>query len=356
MYDLSVSAEGDCYLCVSPDPGIEAAALGASESSLPCTAPAEALHTFTLESSPSRCFSRKSTTLTPLSAPLWGAVLARSSTVLPCPAVPSRSLTGLHLPSSSTNLVSTAALQDAMVTTTTPGAQRVSICTCTRTGRHLATFTRRPGSSQYTLNTEPPHVAASAQVSASGPVAPPCSCHLLSHQTLLWHPESVTPPCHTFVACTPASLSLVFLGLFLPSRPRLPRPAFLASRGGSGDPDAPDIPTPRSYAEAITDPYSSQWQAAMDAEMASWKSTGTYVDEVPPPGANIVDRMWILRVKRPPASPPAFKMTTLRVLLHVAAQRDYELHSLDFSTAFLQGSLHDEIWLRRPSFGSSSVL
>ncbi|CAI7859995.1 unnamed protein product [Closterium sp. NIES-53] len=30
-------------------------------------------------------------------------------------------------------------------------------------------------------------------------------------------------------------------------------------------------------------------------------------------------------------------MTTLRVLLHVAAQRDYELHSLDFSTAFLAG-------------------
>ncbi|CAI7791115.1 unnamed protein product, partial [Closterium sp. NIES-54] len=127
-----------------------------------------------------------------------------------------------------------------------------------------------------------------------------------------------------------------------------------------GDPDAPDIPAPRSYAEAIEGPYSSQWQAAMDAEMASWKSTGTYVDEVPPPGANIVIGMWIFRVKRPPGSPPVFKaryvargfsqrqgvdyfqtfsptskMTTLRVLLHVAAQRDYELHSLDFSTTFL---------------------
>ncbi|CAI7856871.1 unnamed protein product, partial [Closterium sp. NIES-54] len=115
------------------------------------------------------------------------------------------------------------------------------------------------------------------------------------------------------------------------------------------------------------------WQAAMDAEMASWKSTGTYVDKVPPPGANIVSGIWIFRVKRPPGSPPVFKahyvargfsqrqgvdyfqtfsptskMTTLRVLLHVAAQRDYELHSLDFSTAFLQGSLHEEIWLRRP--------
>ncbi|CAI7866228.1 unnamed protein product [Closterium sp. NIES-53] len=36
-----------------------------------------------------------------------------------------------------------------------------------------------------------------------------------------------------------------------------------------GDSDAPDIPTPRSYAEAITSPYSSQQETAMDTEMAS---------------------------------------------------------------------------------------
>ncbi|CAI7784986.1 unnamed protein product, partial [Closterium sp. NIES-53] len=110
-----------------------------------------------------------------------------------------------------------------------------------------------------------------------------------------------------------------------------------------GDPDASDISTPRSYVEVIEGPYSSHWQAAMDAKMASWKSTGTYVDEVPPPGANIVSGMWIFRTFS-----PTLKMATLRELLHVAAQRDYELHSLDFSTAFLQGSLHEEIWLRRP--------
>ncbi|CAI7862372.1 unnamed protein product, partial [Closterium sp. NIES-54] len=74
-----------------------------------------------------------------------------------------------------------------------------------------------------------------------------------------------------------------------------------------GDPEAPDIPTPRSYAEAITGPYSSQWQTAMDAEMASWKSTCTYVNAAPPSGANIVDGMWIFRVKRPPGSPLVFK-------------------------------------------------
>ncbi|CAI7767824.1 unnamed protein product, partial [Closterium sp. NIES-54] len=79
----------------------------------------------------------------------------------------------------------------------TPASQRVTHCTCARTGRHLATFTRRPGSSLYTLSTESPPVPASGQVAASsqvfaaasgsGPESAPCSCRLLSHQTLLWH-------------------------------------------------------------------------------------------------------------------------------------------------------------------------
>ncbi|CAI7858384.1 unnamed protein product [Closterium sp. NIES-53] len=124
---------------------IAAAALGASASGTPPgTAPAEALHTFTLDSGASRCFFRDSTTLTPLPAPVpvrladpsGGPVLARSSTVLPCPAVLSGSLSG---------------------------------------------------SSLYMLATEPPQVAASSQVSALGQVAASCSCRLLSHQTLLWH-------------------------------------------------------------------------------------------------------------------------------------------------------------------------
>ncbi|CAI7894714.1 unnamed protein product [Closterium sp. NIES-53] len=102
-----------------------AAALGASESAAalgaratPSTGPssAEALHTFTLD-----------------------LVVARASTGLPCPAVPSGSLSGLHLPTFSTNLVSNATIQDVWVDTFIPGGQRVAICTCSRTGRHLAT-------------------------------------------------------------------------------------------------------------------------------------------------------------------------------------------------------------------------
>ncbi|CAI5962308.1 unnamed protein product [Closterium sp. NIES-65] len=115
-----------------------------------------------------------------------------------------------------------------------------------------------------------------------------------------------------------------------------------------GDPDALDIPAPCYYAEAIEGPYSSHWQAAIDTHMASWKSTGTYVDEVPPPGANIVSGIQRQGVDYFQTFSPTPKMTTLWVLLHIAAHRNYELHSLDFTTAFLQGSLHEEIWLRRP--------
>ncbi|CAI7901100.1 unnamed protein product [Closterium sp. NIES-54] len=101
-----------------------AAALGARAS--PTTGPssAEALHTFTLDS-----------------------------------AVSSGSLSGLHLPTFSTNLVRNAAIQDVWVGTFIPRGQRVAIC----------------------------QVAASRQVSASGQLAASCSCRVLSHQTLLWH-------------------------------------------------------------------------------------------------------------------------------------------------------------------------
>ncbi|CAI7847694.1 unnamed protein product [Closterium sp. NIES-53] len=78
-----------------------------------------------------------------------------------------------------------------------------------------------------------------------------------------------------------------------------------------GDPDAPDIPTPLSYAEAIT---------------------------VPPCRANIVDGIWIFSVKWPPGSPPAFKV---RYIARGFSQRQ-------------RGNLHEEIWLRRsPGFTRS---
>ncbi|CAI7827643.1 unnamed protein product [Closterium sp. NIES-54] len=206
MYAVSISDEGDCYRCFPPNPGIEtvalgtgeaaalgacdASALGASasassgtgESALSGTASASASLTFTLDSGASRSFFRDRTILTPLSRPVavsladpsGGSVLSHFSTVLPCPAAPSGTLSGLYLPSFSTNFVSGADLQDGGVHQFTPACQRVTHCTEASTGRHLATFT--PASGQVF-----------AAASRSGPESAPCSCRLLSHETLLWH-------------------------------------------------------------------------------------------------------------------------------------------------------------------------
>ncbi|CAI7794601.1 unnamed protein product [Closterium sp. NIES-53] len=515
MYALSTSDEGDCYLCVPPDPGIAAAALGAGEtaalgarvsatpgtgeSASSGTTSAQVFHTFTLDSGASRSFFRDRTTLTPLSRPVavsladpsGGPVLASFSTVLPCPAAPSGSLSGLYLPSFSTNLVSGADLQDQGVDQFTPASQRVTHCTCARTGRHLATFTRQPGSSLYTLSTASPPVPASGQtllwhhrlghpslprlrgmasrVLVSGlprslpplPPGPAPTCvpcvegqqRAAPHssefppteaplQTLhmdVWGPAHVRGQGHEryfllvvedysryttvfplrskgevtevlidWIRAARLRLRKIFgsefpvlrlhsdrggefssarLGAFcraqgirqtftLPASPRqngiaerrigmrvaLPSPpasslpnvrdpksdlaraasstvASLVTESESvcppsvgGEPtlgfyvledrqfeleclatalpcfasmllcreedlDAPDIPTLRSYAKAFAGEYSSQWQTAMDVEMTSSKSTGTYVDEVLPLGVNIVDGLWIFRLK-----------------------------------------------------------
>ncbi|CAI5959837.1 unnamed protein product [Closterium sp. NIES-64] len=158
MYDVTIGGEGDCYRCFPPGPGIETAALGtgeaaalgarkatalgarasassgAGESALSGTASASASLTFTLDSGASRSFFRDRTTLTPLGRPVavslanpsGGPVLAHFSTVLQCPAAPSGTLSGLYLPSFSTNLVSGADVEDGGVHQFTTASQRVT--------------------------------------------------------------------------------------------------------------------------------------------------------------------------------------------------------------------------------------
>ncbi|CAI7822087.1 unnamed protein product, partial [Closterium sp. NIES-53] len=256
-----------------------------------------------------------------------------------------------------------------------------------RTGRHVPRPRPPPVPDSHSItlrpSTAPQHVPLPSPRASSlpdGPDPESDSLRAASPTVTRFLATALTDPSFE----SSAASALVALLVDIAAACRLDYAASLVAKSVSASvcpPSNKDIPTPRSYAEAIEGPYSSQWQTAMDTEMASWKSTGTYVDEVPPPGANIVSGMWIFRVKWPPGSPRVFraryvaqgfsqrqgvdffqtfsptpKMTTLRMLLHVAAQRDYKLHSLEFSTAFLQGSLHEEIWLRRPPCFTGSFL
>ncbi|CAI7786915.1 unnamed protein product [Closterium sp. NIES-54] len=183
----SAAALGASEYAAAPDASDSAAALGAHAS--PATGPssAEALHTFTLDSGASRCFFCDCTALTPLATlvpvsladPTGGPVVARASSVLPCPAVPSGSLSNLHLPTFLSNLVAEAG-----------------------------------------------QVAASSQVSASGQLAASCSCRVLSHLNLLWH-HRLGHPSLPRLHSMHSSLLVSGLPRSLPSLPRSPAPPCL---------------------------------------------------------------------------------------------------------------------------------
>ncbi|CAI7731617.1 unnamed protein product [Closterium sp. NIES-54] len=300
-----------------------------------------------------------------------------------------------------------------MVTTTTPGGHRVSICTCTQMGRHLATFTCQPGSSLYILTIEAPQVAGQRAAPHSSSFPPttalrvprprpppvpgthvmtlrpssvplrvplppppesslptvpdpesdlaratnPAVSHLLA--TIVTDPLFESNAASALVAqlvdfaaacCLSYATTLVAESEFDSPPSIRGRTECLAAAvphlvamllAHDGDPDAPDIPTPRSYAKAITGPCSSQWQTSMDAEMASWKSKGIYVDAVPPSGANIVDGMWIFRVMRSSGSPPVFKARSLH-------EKIWLCRPPGFTGSFLVGTLWS---LRRPVYG-----
>ncbi|CAI7777788.1 unnamed protein product [Closterium sp. NIES-54] len=189
---------------------VEAAALGASESAAPLGA-SEYAAALGARASPATCPSSAEALLTHTTC---------------CTG------TGLHLPTFSTNLVSNAAIQNVWVDTFIPEGRRVAICTCSRTGRHLATFTRRHGSSLYTLTTASAQVAAagqvaaSSQVSASGQLAASCLCRVLSHQTLLWH-HHLGHPSLPRLRGMHSRFLVSGLPRSLPSLPRSPAPPWL---------------------------------------------------------------------------------------------------------------------------------
>ncbi|CAI7869317.1 unnamed protein product [Closterium sp. NIES-53] len=179
---VEAAALGSSESAVAPGAGESAAALGARESAVALGASAST--TTGLDSGASRCFFRDCTTVTPLAAPVpvsladptGGPIVARASTVLSCPAVPSGSLSDLHLLAFSTNLLSNAVLQDEWV-------------------------------------------AASSRVSASGQLASTCSCRVLSHHTLLWHHRLG----HPSLPCLQSMHSHLLVSGLLSPLPSLPR-------------------------------------------------------------------------------------------------------------------------------------
>lgn len=131
---------------------------------------------------------------------------------------------------------------------------------------------------------------------------------------------------------------------------------------------------PTTFADAMSRADADQWYAAMAEELRTFVKIGLY-EEVPrPPDRKIIDSKWVYKVKRGPSGnidkykarlvakgfsqvygvdytetfAPVAKFSTIRLLLALAARYNLEIHQMDVKSAFLNGKLEEEVYLRPP--------
>ena len=133
-----------------------------------------------------------------------------------------------------------------------------------------------------------------------------------------------------------------------------------------------DIMIPKTWQQAMASPEKDQWHEAALKEYHNILKNETFdlipVSEVPA-GANILGNMWVFKLK--PGNlfrarmvvrgdwqiegldffevfAPTAKLQAFRALLHLGAHYDLEMEQLDFVTAFMNGDIEDNVYMRQP--------
>ena len=138
---------------------------------------------------------------------------------------------------------------------------------------------------------------------------------------------------------------------------------------------------PASYKEAMGRPDKDLWQQAIDEEMAALYEKDVYSETSPPDGLTPLPSKLVLNIKRDEQGhvdkykarlvakgfrqiagrdydevfAPTAQHVTLRVLLATASSRELELDQLDVKTAFLNGELSGDVFLKLPPELGSKV-
>lgn len=139
-------------------------------------------------------------------------------------------------------------------------------------------------------------------------------------------------------------------------------------------PTLPVVPVPVSYSAAVTGADAAEWCAAIASELASLEKNATWSVAALPADRRAVGCTWVFKVKRNKDGgverykarlcaqgfsqregvdygdtfAPVARVTTIRVLLSIAAQLDFEIEQMDVCTAFLNGELEEDIFMRPP--------
>jgi hypothetical protein len=136
-----------------------------------------------------------------------------------------------------------------------------------------------------------------------------------------------------------------------------------------------DIPIPRTYKEAVNDPeYGQSWRDAIQEELASLQVNGTWEEQIPPKGANLVSTKWVFTIKVDADGTierfkarlvargfsqvhgedymetfaPTVRMDTLRIFLAIVAAENLECYHFDIKNAFTESHLRERIFLSKP--------
>lgn len=127
---------------------------------------------------------------------------------------------------------------------------------------------------------------------------------------------------------------------------------------------------PRTFKEALNGNNKEKWREAIDEELNSLaiKDVFTPITHVPHERRPIGSR-WVFSVKNDgrfkarlvaqgfsqskgvdyfDTYSPTIHMDSLRILLAVAAFRDWEIHQVDVKTAYLEGDLPEDVYMRTP--------
>ncbi|KAL9987803.1 hypothetical protein ACROYT_G002165 [Oculina patagonica] len=127
---------------------------------------------------------------------------------------------------------------------------------------------------------------------------------------------------------------------------------------------------PQTYQEAMESPESSNWEAAMKEEMNSLTENNTFTLSPLPEGKNSVGGRWVYTIKESSNGAKTYKaryvakgysqvrgvdyqetfaptanLTSVRVLMQMAAQHDLILHQMDVKTAYLNAPIDCEIYM-----------
>lgn len=131
---------------------------------------------------------------------------------------------------------------------------------------------------------------------------------------------------------------------------------------------------PASYNEAIKSKNSSKWKEAMDDEINSMYERQTWELQPLPAGKNPVGSKWLFKIKTDASGnlvkfkarivaqgysqkygedfyevyAPVVKLTSVRLLLSLAGKENLIVRQYDVKTAFLNGELEEEIFMKQP--------